>query len=69
MNEADRIAELEIRLSFQDELVSTLNAVVTEQGFKLQQLQRQLDALREVLSTEQAGSGLAAPVNERPPHY
>lgn len=68
MNEEQRIAELEIRLSFQDDLLSTLNDVVTEQGFRIQHLLRQLEELRETLGTEPADAA-STPLNERPPHY
>lgn len=63
-----RITELEIKLSYNEDLLDTLNALVARQ-------QQDLDTLlREVVQLRQQGSepGMAAarnPRDELPPHY
>ena len=62
-----RIDALEMRLTFQDETIETLNQTITEQWKQIDALTRQLTALKERL--QDAESNAAGPVNERPPHY
>jgi SlyX protein len=62
----DRIEALEVRLTYQDETIETLNQTVTTQWKQIDALTRQVAALTERL--EQAETS-AAPINERPPHY
>jgi SlyX protein len=69
MNASDRMAEVEIRLSFQDELLSTLNEVVTAQGFQIQHLTRLLDELRQTITHGGPEAAPSKPLDERPPHY
>jgi SlyX protein len=70
MNEP-RIEELEIKLSFQDELIGVLNQQVSAQELRLIALERKLQVLAEMLlnidsSPGSAGSSAKAEV---PPHY
>jgi uncharacterized coiled-coil protein SlyX len=71
MNDAsalsERIDALEMRLTFQDETIETLNQTITEQWKQIDALTRQLAELKERL--QDAESNAAGPVNERPPHY
>ena len=62
-----RIDALEMRLTFQDETIETLNQTMTEQWKQIDALTRQLAELKERL--QDAESGATSPVNERPPHY
>lgn len=62
-----RLTELEIKASFTDDLLEQLNAVVARQQQQIDALQRELLALRQQLRDQ--GAGLAAPRDERPPHY
>lgn len=66
-----RIDELEIRLSFQEQLISTLNEALVQQEFRLQQLQRVVDQLRDSILTGNPHSVEAGlnPSHEKPPHY
>ena len=60
-----RVTELEIRLTYQDELIETLNQVVIE-------LRRELDSTHQRLAKleQQLLAGLPEEAqNERPPHY
>lgn len=63
-----RITELEIKLSYTEDLLDTLNALVARQQEDIAML------LREVVSLRHQGNepGMAAPRNLRddlPPHY
>src|SRR5467141_3971183 len=64
---SDRIDVLEMRLTFQDETIETLNKTITAQWLKIDALTRQVANLSERLQeaeTHAAGAG-----NEPPPHY
>ena len=62
----DRIAELEIKLAFQDKLIQDLDALVRALGDRLDETARELAQLKESLKSPELPLG--AP-NERPPHY
>jgi SlyX protein len=64
---ADRIDALEGRLTFQDDVIETLNKTVTEQWARIDALTRQLVKLTERL--QEAESQMPSPTNEPPPHY
>ncbi len=64
---ADRIDALEERLTFQDDVIETLNKTVTEQWARIDALTRQLVKLTERL--QEAESQMPGPTNEPPPHY
>jgi uncharacterized coiled-coil protein SlyX len=63
----ERIDALEMRLTFQDETIETLNQTITEQWKQIDALTRQLAELKDRL--KDAESNAPGPVNERPPHY
>jgi SlyX protein len=71
MNDAktlsERIDVLETRLTFQDEMIETLNKTITAQWLKIDALTRQLAALSERL--QEAEANTPVPTNEPPPHY
>jgi SlyX protein len=63
---SDRIDVLETRLTFQDEIIETLNKTITEQWLKIDALTRQLASVSERLQEAE----IHAPgANEPPPHY
>ena len=64
---SERIDALEMRLTFQDETIETLNQTITEQWKQIDVLTRQLAELKDRL--KDAESNAPGPVNERPPHY
>ena len=69
MNEA-KIQELEIKLSFQDELIDVLNQQVSAQELRILSLERRMQILAEtVLNLEPAGSTSTSAKSEVPPHY
>ena len=63
-----RLTELEIKASFSEDTLDRLNEVVMRQQAQIDALLRQLNALREHMSTD----GQATPRSlrdELPPHY
>jgi SlyX protein len=63
-----RITELEIKLSYSEDLLDTLNALVARQQQDITALLREVAQLRQ----QGAEPGMAAPRNlrdELPPHY
>jgi uncharacterized coiled-coil protein SlyX len=64
---SQRIDALEMRLTFQDETIETLNQTITAQWKQIDALTRQLAELKDRL--QDAESNTPGPVNERPPHY
>ena len=64
---SDRIDALEMRLTFQDETIETLNQTITAQWQQVDALTRQVAALKDRL--QDAESNATGPANEPPPHY
>ena len=63
----ERIDALEMRLTFQDETIETLNQTITAQWQQIDALTRKVAALQERL--QEAESNATGPINEPPPHY
>ncbi|WOH67593.1 SlyX family protein [Bradyrhizobium sp. BWA-3-5] len=63
----ERIDALEIRLSYQDVTIETLNQTITAQWAEIDRLTRQIAELKE--RVREAESHAPGPTNERPPHY
>ena len=64
---SERIDALEMRLTFQDETIETLNQTITAQWKQIDALTRQIAQLNERL--QEAETNSPGPANERPPHY
>jgi SlyX protein len=64
---SDRIDALEIRLSFQDETIETLNQTITAQWQQIDALTRQVAGLSERL--QEAEASVPGATDELPPHY
>ncbi len=65
----ERLAELEVRVAFQDRVIQQLNDVVTRHARDLERLTREIATLRQQL-TLLAPSLVERPENEPPPpHY
>ena len=64
---SDRIDALEIRLSFQDETIETLNKTITAQWQQIDALTRQVASLNERL--QEAENNAPGATDEPPPHY
>jgi SlyX protein len=62
-----RIDALEMRLTYQDEAIETLNQTITEQWKQIDALTRLLAEVKARL--QDAESNAPGPANEPPPHY
>ena len=63
----ERIDALEMRLTYQDVTIETLNQTITAQWIEIDRLTRQVAELKERL--QDAESNAPGPANEPPPHY
>ena len=63
----ERIDALEMRLTYQDVTIETLNQTITAQWVEIDRLTRQVTELKARL--QEAESNAPGPVNEPPPHY
>ena len=63
----ERIDALEMRLSYEDVTIETLNQTITAQWIEIDRLTRQVAELKERL--QEAESNAPGPVHEPPPHY
>ncbi len=63
-----RIDAMEMRLTYQDETIETLNATITAQWAQIDMLTRQFANLRERLQDAELRVA-TSPGNEPPPHY
>ena len=61
------IDALEMRLTYQDVTIETLNQTITAQWVEIDRLTRQVAELKERL--REAESNAPGPANEPPPHY
>ncbi|KZZ15371.1 hypothetical protein A3749_24795, partial [Oleiphilus sp. HI0078] len=64
----ERISELEVKLSFQDDLLNTLNDVITKQDREIQDLWVANRLLKEGLGELKSGSA-STEQEPPPPHY
>ena len=66
-----RLTELEIKASFQEDLLDQLNQVIVRQQRDIAQLVRDVDTLRQqAQQAAEAGPGLLRDLrDELPPHY
>ena len=63
----ERITNLEIKLSFTEDLIEKLNETVYKQQQQIEFLYRELKAIKEQASN--GGGGGASSQDEIPPHY
>jgi SlyX protein len=63
----ERITNLEIKLSFAEDLIEKLNETVYKQQQQIEFLYRELKAIKEQASS--TGSGGSSLKDEIPPHY
>jgi SlyX protein len=64
---SERIDALEVRLTFQDDTIETLNQTITAQWREIDALKRQIALLGQRL--EEATANPDGPRNDPPPHY
>lgn len=63
-SEESKIHDMEVRLSYQDHLLSELDGVVRGFAMRVERLERQLTELTDSMGSLEVGSG-----DEKPPHY
>ena len=63
----DRITNLEIKLSFTEDLIEKLNETIYKQQQQIEFLYRELKAIKEQASASGSGGGNLK--DEIPPHY
>jgi SlyX protein len=68
MNE-ERLVDIEIKLTRQEDLVDTLNRTVFRQQQKIDELSALCTALASRMRELQQGLSESGAANERPPHY
>ena len=61
-----RLEELEVKLSYQDQLIDDLEGVVREFALRVEALEKKLKQLDE---TVRRGPPEVGPANDPPPHY
>lgn len=64
----DRITNLEIKLSFTEDLIDQLNQTIYKQQQQIEFLYRELKSIKEQSSSGD-GAGISSPKDEIPPHY
>jgi SlyX protein len=64
-----RIAEVEIKLSYSEDLIETLNTTVYRQQLQIEQLVQEMRTLREEKRNEEGRVGQRNIRDDIPPHY
>lgn len=65
----DRITDLEIRFSHQDDFLHKLNETVVEQQKTIERLEKEILDLKRSMNAESGISGNRSLRDEKPPHY
>lgn len=65
----DRIINLEIKFSHQDQLLDDLNKVVTAQQLTIERLEREILDLKRSINGGSSVTGPRSLADDKPPHY
>lgn len=65
----DRLAEIEIKLTYQEDLVQELNTLVYQQQKRIDHLEKLCEALVDHLRSLAEPGSPRSLTEERPPHY
>ena len=68
MNQDERITNLEVKLSFSEDLLEELNQTVYKQQQQIEALVKELKALKVQIASNSPNDGASAR-DEIPPHY
>ncbi|MBU3586123.1 MULTISPECIES: SlyX family protein [unclassified Polynucleobacter] len=68
MNQDERITNLEIKLSFSEDLLEELNQTVFKQQQRIELLVKEIQALKLQMASNMPSDG-NSPRDEIPPHY
>ena len=63
-----RLIDLEIRFSHQDDFISQLNEVVTEQQMRIERLEKAILDLKKDMNSENAVDSRRSLLDDKPPH-
>ena len=66
---ADRLVEIEAKLSLAEDLLDEVNRTVFRQQQVIDRLQQELRALQAIVESADAADSPAGPRDEIPPHY
>lgn len=69
MTNEERLIEIEIKLTRQEDLVDTLNQLVYRQQTKIDELETLCAALAKRIKELEAATAENMSANEKPPHY
>jgi len=69
MTNEDRLVEIEIKISRQEDMVDSLNQVIYQQQKQIDHLQAVCAALAKHIQQAPDADGGANQGNEKPPHY
>lgn len=69
MTTENRLAEIEIKIARQEDLVETLNQMVYRQQKKIDELEALCSALARHVKDMRDAAAESMPANEKPPHY
>lgn len=69
MNTEDRLVDLEIRLTRQDDMIDALNRTVYQQQKKIDELEALCTALARHIKDMREAATASGPMDEKPPHY
>jgi SlyX protein len=65
----NRVSEVEIKLTYTEDLIDTLNTTVYRQQLQIDQLVQEMRAMREEKRNEEARVGQRNIRDDIPPHY
>ncbi len=69
MIDEDRLIDIELKLTYQEDTVDTLNKIVYQQQRKIDELEKLLTTLARQLNENASNLGERDITNEKPPHY
>ena len=64
-----RLEKLEIKASFQEDLIASLSIELNDERMRVQRMERTVAALAEKIKELTGEEIQIMPANERPPHY
>lgn len=65
----ERLINLEVKFSHQDEFIMQLNKIVTEQQERIERLEKESLELRRIIEAMDGGNDALSLENSKPPHY
>lgn len=65
----ERLINLEVKFSHQDEFILQLNKIVTEQQERIERLEKESLELRRIIEAMDGGNDALSIENSKPPHY